>query len=275
VTKLKYTFKHDTLFKMLFVKYPALLKRLVAELLGIRLDSIGQFEIRNPEIPPESLGDKFCRLDINMTVDNQRIDLEVQVDNEGDYPERSLFIWAREFSTALAAGRKYTELPRTIIISIVAFNLFDCAEFHSEFQPLEVTRHTPLTDRMSLHYFELGKLPPTINKDDEMKLWLALFKAETEEELRQIEALEVPIMEEAIQAYHSITATPEFREMERLRSKARHDEAQAIWNAERKAEYRKTITIAKNLFEMDIPVDKIITATGLTREEIQSLRDAD
>ena len=82
-------------------------------------------------------------------------------------------------------------------------------------------------------------------------------------------------MEEAIQAYHSITATPEFREMERLRSKARHDEAQAIWNAERKAEYRKTITIAKNLFEMDIPVDKIITATGLTREEIQSLRDAD
>ena len=77
-------------------------------------------------------------------------------------------------------------------------------------------------------------------------------------------------MEEAIQAYHSITATPEFREIERLRSKARHDEAQAIWNAERK----KTMTIAKNLFEMDIPVDKIITATGLTCEEIENLRDA-
>ena len=51
MTKLEYTFKNDTLFKMLFVKYPDLLKRLVAVLLGIRLESIGQFEITNPEMP--------------------------------------------------------------------------------------------------------------------------------------------------------------------------------------------------------------------------------
>jgi len=110
VTKLKYTFTNDTLFKMLFVKYPALLKKLVAVLLGIEHDSIEQFDIRNPDIPPESLGDKFCRLDINMTVDGQRTDLEVQVDNEGDYPERTLFYWAREYSTALPTGEKYAEL---------------------------------------------------------------------------------------------------------------------------------------------------------------------
>ena len=52
---------------MLFVQYPELLKKLVADLLGIPLQSIGQFVIRNPEMPPENLGDKFCRLDINMT----------------------------------------------------------------------------------------------------------------------------------------------------------------------------------------------------------------
>jgi len=38
-------------------------------------------------------------------------------------------------------------------------------------------------------------------------------------------------MEQAINAYRSITATPEFREIERLRSKARHDEAQALHQA--------------------------------------------
>ena len=65
MTKLKYTFKTDTLFKMLFVKHPVLLKNLVAELLRIKVESIGQFVITNPEMPPESLGDKFCRLDIN------------------------------------------------------------------------------------------------------------------------------------------------------------------------------------------------------------------
>lgn len=93
--KLQYTFKTDTLFKMLFVKYPELLKELVANLLGIPSGSIGQFTIKNPEMPPENLGDKFCRLDINMTVNGQQVDLEVQVSNEGDYPERVMYYWAR------------------------------------------------------------------------------------------------------------------------------------------------------------------------------------
>ena len=40
-------------------------------------------------------------------------------------------------------------------------------------------------------------------------------------------------MSEAIQAYRHVAASPEFREKERLRSKARHDEAQALLNAKR------------------------------------------
>ena len=234
MTKLEYTFKTDTLFKMLFVKYPDLLKRLAAELLSIKYDSIGQFTITNPEMPPESLGDKFCRLDINMIVDGQRVDLEIQVNNDGDYPERSLYYWAREFSTGLSEGEGYSVLPRTIIINIIAFELFDCKEFHSEFQALEVTRHTQLTDKMCLHYYELPKLPDSINTNNGRELWLKLFKAETEEELAKIEALEVPIMSEAVNAYRHIATSPEHREIARLRSKARHDEAQALKNAERK-----------------------------------------
>ncbi|RKI37538.1 Rpn family recombination-promoting nuclease/putative transposase [bacterium D16-51] len=132
--KLAYTFKTDTLFKMLFVQYPELLKKLVADLLGIPLEGIGQFVIRNPEMPPENLGDKFCRLDINMTVNGQRVDLEVQVCNEGDYPERVMYYWAREFSSALPAGQDYSSLPRTIVISIIDFPLFECEEYHSFFQ---------------------------------------------------------------------------------------------------------------------------------------------
>ena len=45
--KLEYTFKSDVLFKMLFVKYPDLLKRLVAALLGIPLKSIESFQTIN------------------------------------------------------------------------------------------------------------------------------------------------------------------------------------------------------------------------------------
>ena len=241
MTKLEYTFKTDTLFKMLFVQYPELLKRLVSELIGIRFESIGQFTITNPEMPSENLGDKFCKLDINMTIDGQRVDLEIQVRDEGDYPERVLFNWAREYSTALPKGGDYLDLPRTIIISIIGFNLFDCQEFQSEFQALEITRHTLLTDKMSLLFFELRKLPTEISTDNMLLLWLSLFKEDTVEELARIEALEVPVMKEAINAYYSITAESEFREAERLYTKARHNEAAALRHArqEAKAEERE------------------------------------
>jgi predicted transposase/invertase (TIGR01784 family) len=184
-------------------------------------------------MPPEALGDKFCRLDINMTVDGRRVDLEIQVRDEHDYPERTMFHWAREYSTALGEGKTYAELPRVIIVSIVSFKLFDCAEYHSEYQALEVTRHTQLTDRMSLHFFELPKLPKEVSADDELRLWLKLFDAETEEELRQIEALGEPVMNQAIGAYRSITATEEFRTLERMRADARNNEAAALYNARR------------------------------------------
>jgi len=240
MTKLLYKLTNDILFKMLFVKYPELLKRLVVELLGIEYESIGQFTIRNPEIPPEVMGDKFCRLDINMMVNGQRVDLEIQVEDEGNYPERSLFMWAREFSTAISVGQDYALLPRTIIISILGFKQFaEPEKFHSEYQVLEVTSHEPLTDKCVLHFFELPKLSEQVTADSGLELWLKLFKAETEEDLSKIEALEVPVMSEAIQAYRHVSASSEFREKERLWAKARHDEAQALRNAERKAERRE------------------------------------
>ena len=284
VSRLQYTFKTDTLFKMLFVRHPDLLKKLVAALLGIKPESIQQFVIRNEEMPPEALGEKFCRLDINMVVNGQLVDLEVQVANEDDYPERVMLYWAREFSTALPAGKSYAALPKTIIISIIDFKLFDCTEFHSFFQPLETTRHTLLSDKMGFHFYELKKLPEDVTEDDTLLLWLTLFRAETEEELEKLRKMEVPEMEQAINAYYTITASSEFRELERLRAKARHDEAQALYHAKREGmiegkregmiegERKGKNEIARNALQMNLSTEDIVELTGLTCEEIENLR---
>ena len=84
-----------------------------------------------------------------------------------------------------------------------------------------------------MHYFELPKLPKTVTADDELKLWLKLFSADTEEELKQIEEMGVPVMEQVIGAYRHVSATDEFKELERIRSRARHDEASALGHARR------------------------------------------
>jgi hypothetical protein len=104
-------------------------------------------------------------------------------------------------------------------------------EYHSEFRPLEVTRHEQLSDRMVMHYFEVQKLPKEVDAKNELELLLSLFRAKTEEELNQLEALEVPIVTQAIGAYREITVSPEFRELERLRADARHNEAAALHHA--------------------------------------------
>ncbi|MCL2853355.1 MAG: Rpn family recombination-promoting nuclease/putative transposase [Defluviitaleaceae bacterium] len=232
-TRLEYTFKSDVLVKMRFREYQHLLKRLIAVLLEIPLDSISHFHMTNTEMPPEEIGKKFCRLDINMVVDDKRVNLEIQVEDEGNYPERALFHFARVYSASLPAGNDYNELPRTIIISIIDFELFDCDEVHSEFQILEVTRHTPLTDKCGLHFFELPKMQDvaSIDHNSEKDLWLALFNAETEEELEELTKNGGVVMGEAIKAYRGVTATEEFRSLEWLRAKTRHDEANALSHA--------------------------------------------
>ena len=102
-------------------------------------------------------------------------------------------------------------------------------------------------------------------------LWLSLFRAETEEDLNRIKGMGVPTMEHAISAYYSITASPEFHEIERLREKARHDEAQALSHAEQEGLQQGALKIARNLIETGMPLQQISAVTGLTQGEIENL----
>jgi len=87
-----------------------------------------------------------------------------------------------------------------------------------------------------LPIFELPKLPDidSIDNISEKDLWLALFSALTEEDLVKLVEIGGEFMAQVVEAYRSIIATEEFRQLERLREKTRLDEAQAIGSAERR-----------------------------------------
>ncbi|MCL2168950.1 MAG: Rpn family recombination-promoting nuclease/putative transposase [Defluviitaleaceae bacterium] len=227
--KLEHTLTNDILAKLLFTKYPDLLKLLVAELLGVQYDNIIDFQITNPEMPPETIGDKFCKLDINMIVNSQQVSLEIQVANEGNYKSRSQYYWSKMNSLALKEGMDYNDIPNVISINILDFNEFaDLNKFNHEFQFRETETHEPLTGKDFIRFYELRKLPPLKDTDSGKELWLKLFKAKTEEDLEKISELGVPIMSQAIAAYRHVAATDEFKELERMRHKARHDEVSAL-----------------------------------------------
>ena len=262
--ELTYRFIYDLVFKMLFAQNPDLLLNLIARLLRIDPGSIKDFIITNTEIAPESVGEKFCRLDITMKVDGRHICLEVQISDEKNFIDRSTYYLAREYSSALPASGKYEDLPQTILISIIDFTQFPDSpeEYYSEFKLLEVKRHELLTGKLCMIYCELPKLSKiayadgeidveNMSNDEILELWLSLFKAKTEDDLSSIEGLGVDVLSRAVAAYRSVTASDKFKELERIRAKARHDEAQAISDAEQRRDEHWQCVVANVVAEKD------------------------
>jgi len=78
-------------------------------------------------------------------------------------------------------------------------------------------------------------------------------------------------MEQAIKAYHRITADPEFRELERMRETARHNEASALRHARDEGKAEGLIQVAQRMKSMGFSNEQIQTATGLPVESIKSI----
>ena len=83
--------KLDVVFKKFFVDNPNLLKRFIADVLKLDVNIIDDITILNPELVPDEIDGKFGRLDLAVSVDGKLIDIEMQVNSEDYYKERSLY----------------------------------------------------------------------------------------------------------------------------------------------------------------------------------------
>jgi len=82
-------------------------------------------------------------------------------------------------------------------------------------------------------------------------------------------------MQQAIEAYNHVSASAEFRELERLRDRTRHNKASALNNAERKGlqkgRQEAFIELARKMKIKGADVEYIIGMTGLTVNDILRL----
>ena len=69
----------------------------------------------------------------------------------------------------------------------------------------------------------------------------------------------------------SVSRDEQERAVFRSRRMYQSDRESDIATAEDRGEQRKAFTIARNLLGMNMPLDQIVTATGLTRDEVESL----
>lgn len=238
--------KLDVVFKKLFTSDNDVLKAFVGDILDIPLDSIQEIQVINPNLLPAAAEGKQSQLDLNMTVDDKLVNVEIQLQNKGHYEDRALYYWAKLYADQLQKGNKYGELKKTITINILNFNLFKETDSpYSKFSLLENSRHQLLTDKCSINFFELVKLDKTVDKNNRKQLWLQLINAETEEELTMLKETGVPEIEKAVVILHKMSADEEMKEIARLREKTILDDESAkdYWLGQGREEERTEIII--------------------------------
>jgi len=74
---------------------------------------------------------------------------------------------------ALVRGTERKQ-PRNFFKKFKPWMARSCAEFYSRFRAFEETQHELLTDKLSLLYFELAKLPDSVDVGDELTSLLFL-----------------------------------------------------------------------------------------------------
>lgn len=276
---------NDVMFKAIFVKKDGdykLLRSFLSAALKIPKKEIVNILIKNPELVPLYYEGKLVRLDIMLTTTKHVINIEMQVANEDYYKERSLLYCARMYHEELKEGEDYGKTQPCIGIHILNFTMFpDAKEYHSSFSMREDTRHEQLTDRMQLHFLELPKVLNVSEKNkpdnsDELRLWMQLFKAKTEEELDMLSNTNVEAIRDSVTAIRALSADEQIREYVRQREKALQDYYSDIAVAESRGEKKgrteeKEDIALSMLAKGALSHEEIAEYTGLTLDKVKEL----
>ena len=266
--------KLDVIFKRVFgnEKNEKIIAAFISDLLEIPRESIKKIYINNVELAPEYLEQKFSRLDLKMDVDGRIINIELQVNKESFFKERTLFYWSKLYSEELIAGDEYTELKQTICINIINFNLFECEDYHSNFKILESQRNELLTDKFAIHFFELKKVGK-YRKNKRMEDWLNLINAETEGDLMAIQqSTTIPEVQDTIVMLRHLSADQQVRQEAYYRERLLHDEASALGSARREGRAEgmaegkaaERSAVAENMRKNGFTEEQIKLALGLS-----------
>ena len=142
---------NDYMFRYILQKNEKVLKGLISSLLHLEPAQIQKIIIQNPINLSEDISAKDFIMDIKVLLnDKSLINLEMQVNNEHNWAERSLSYLCRTFDH-LYRGQDYEEALPVHHIGFLDFTLFpDYPEFYATYQLLNIKTHYLYSSKFSL-----------------------------------------------------------------------------------------------------------------------------
>ena len=186
-----YPLMNDYMFRSVMQSNENVLKGLLCSLLHLNPDDIWSVQILNPIELGKKISDKDFILDIKILMNNNTsINLEMQVNNQYNWPERSLVYLSRLFD-GLNAGESYKAVKPAFQIGILNFTLFPgYPEFFSTYKMLNIKNYHKYSDKFTIHVLDLTQIHLADNEDKSYSLdkWAQLFNALTWEDFKMISA---------------------------------------------------------------------------------------
>ena len=269
--KLKLT--NDFIFKKVFGKKgnESILKDLLEAILKIKIKKIElQAEV---ELERELIDDKTGVLDIEATIDdNTIIDIEMQMRNQYNMKERSLYYWAGLYYTGLKKKEEYKENKRAITINIVNFDMFKEGPYHEKIELRREYKNILLTNKLEIHFIQLSKFlkEGQEEKDKKMWQWLTFICNKNRKEVERV-MKENKEIEKANEELEYLTGDDAVRRIAFLREKAERDYISNMSGAREEGAKKEKIKIAKAMLAEGMEKEKIIKITGLTEEEMEEI----
>ena len=220
-----------------------------------------------------------------------------------------MFYWAKMYTSDFKAGESYDKLHRCIAINIIAdgFRLND--SIHSEYLLQEKTAHTVLTDVLEVHFLDLQAAKKakeeekTTDKQGQLINWLRFIGATNKEERAMIATMS-PVLQMLNEKIDVLTLSPTERKLYESRMKLKSDittisetqfsagverglvegkslglaEGKSLGLAEGKSlglaegSRQKALETARNLLVIGLSIENIAKATGLTVQEVETLK---
>jgi predicted transposase/invertase (TIGR01784 family) len=278
----------DRIFKLLLTSpegKPALIDLISATIMRPVVDVI----VRNNEIPNKDANEKAERLDVNCKIDDgTQVDLEMQAsriqeDSGGGHKNlkgKSIYYLCDLHSSQPSKGLlRYDKLVQTYQVTFCSYTVFpNLPDYVNSFSMRHDINNELLSDAIHVIYVELSKLGEIIIKsvDDmtDLEKWALFLHYANVPKYREV-VNKVIESKEALQMAGSLLMSVSKDERERAVYRSRRmyqtDMQSTIATAEDRGRQEGVLAIARNLLGMNMPLDQIVTATGLTREELENL----
>ena len=273
---------NDLIFQKIFGKVgnESITKRLLEKILGIKIKELTLNT--NKRMQLHKLDNKTGRLDVKAELEDETtIHVEMQAKSYPYMEVRFVFYNDAVFLENIKMGKGYSfEKNKAIGILITDYDLGEITEGIEKYHTTWNYREKDYPEKVliknkEIHIIELKKFEKYGEKDEELAAWIKFLKVKGMQDMKDVKSFNEEL-EKAKKELEFLASNKEAQEEYIKRENELRDYIFDIEYSKKEGEEigekRAKEEKEKKLLQLGIEIDRIIEATGLSKEEIEKIK---